>query len=123
MRCRQDPGHTAARPARHRTQAGVLSRVRQLFQRGGQVRRCSAAAAHLRVAAPASPAGSGAAADRPADRTTPVVAVGCDNSAIAKRLVLSRDTVRKHLENAYARLGVSSRTAAVARAFPDITWS
>jgi len=52
-----------------------------------------------------------------------VVAVGCDNSAIAKRLVLSRDTVRKHLENAYARLGVSSRTAAVARAFPDITWS
>ncbi len=52
-----------------------------------------------------------------------LVAVGCDNSAIAKQLVVSRDTVRKHLENAYARLGVSSRTAAVARAFPDITWS
>jgi DNA-binding CsgD family transcriptional regulator len=52
-----------------------------------------------------------------------LVAVGCDNCAIAKQLVVSRDTVRKHLENAYARLGVSSRTAAVARAFPDITWS
>jgi DNA-binding CsgD family transcriptional regulator len=27
--------------------------------------------------------------------------------------------VRTHLENNYGRLGVSSRTAAVARAFPD----
>jgi DNA-binding NarL/FixJ family response regulator len=30
--------------------------------------------------------------------------------------------VREHLENIYARLGVSSRTAAAASAFPDITW-
>jgi DNA-binding NarL/FixJ family response regulator len=28
--------------------------------------------------------------------------------------------VRKHLENIFGRLGVTSRTAAVIRAFPDI---
>jgi DNA-binding NarL/FixJ family response regulator len=50
-----------------------------------------------------------------------LVAAGHDNAAIARQLVLSRATVRKHLENAYARLGVTSRTAAAARAFPDIT--
>jgi DNA-binding CsgD family transcriptional regulator len=51
-----------------------------------------------------------------------LVAAGHDNAAIARRLGLSRGTVRKHLENIYARLGVSSRTAAVARAFPATTW-
>jgi DNA-binding CsgD family transcriptional regulator len=52
-----------------------------------------------------------------------LVAAGYDNTEIAHRLGLSRGTVRKHLENIYARLGVSSRTAAAASAFPDITWS
>jgi DNA-binding NarL/FixJ family response regulator len=51
-----------------------------------------------------------------------LVAQGHDNASIARRLVLSRGTVRKHLENIYARLDVCSRTAAIARAFPDITW-
>jgi DNA-binding CsgD family transcriptional regulator len=51
-----------------------------------------------------------------------LVAAGHDNASIARRLGLSRGTVRKHLENIYARLGASSRTAAVARAFPDTTW-
>jgi DNA-binding CsgD family transcriptional regulator len=50
-----------------------------------------------------------------------LAAAGLDNAAIARQLVLSRGAVRKHLENAYARLGVSSRTAAAARAFPDTT--
>jgi hypothetical protein len=30
--------------------------------------------------------------------------------------------VRKHLENAFARLDVTSRTAAVAKVCPDATW-
>jgi DNA-binding CsgD family transcriptional regulator len=50
-------------------------------------------------------------------------AVGHDNNAIARQLVISPATVRKHLENIYARLGVTSRAAAAAAAFPDITWS
>ena len=51
-----------------------------------------------------------------------LVAAGHDNIAIARRLGLSPGTVRTHLEHIYARLGVSSRTAAAARAFPDTTW-
>ena len=38
---------------------------------------------------------------------------------IARRLGISEGTVRTHLENIYARLNVSNRTAAVTRAFPD----
>jgi DNA-binding NarL/FixJ family response regulator len=48
-----------------------------------------------------------------------LVAVGHTNAQIGKRLGISEGTTRKHLENIYARLQVSSRTAAVTRAFPD----
>ena len=48
-----------------------------------------------------------------------LVAAGHTNTQIARRLGVSEGTVRKHLENIYARLHVSSRTAAVTRAFPD----
>ena len=37
------------------------------------------------------------------------------NAEIAEILWLSPSTVRKHLENAYGKLGVHTRTAAVAR--------
>jgi DNA-binding CsgD family transcriptional regulator len=47
------------------------------------------------------------------------VALGMSNSEIAHQLVVSASTVRKHLENTFQRLGVQSRTAAVARVFPD----
>ena len=46
-----------------------------------------------------------------------LVAAGYTNSQIARRSGLSEATVRKHLENIYTRLRVSSRTAAVTRAF------
>jgi len=39
---------------------------------------------------------------------------GRTNAEIAQLLWISRDTVRKHLENVYDKLGVHSRTAAVA---------
>jgi DNA-binding CsgD family transcriptional regulator len=48
-----------------------------------------------------------------------LVAAGHTNAQIARRLGLAEGTVRKHLENAYARLQVTNRTAAVTRAFPD----
>ncbi|MEV6285513.1 helix-turn-helix transcriptional regulator [Kribbella sp. NPDC051770] len=47
-----------------------------------------------------------------------LVAAGHSNSQIARRLVVAEGTVRKHLENIYERLNVTSRTAAVAAAFP-----
>jgi DNA-binding CsgD family transcriptional regulator len=44
-----------------------------------------------------------------------LVAGGLTNAAIAERLWISPGTVRKHLENVYAKLGVTNRTAAAAR--------
>ena len=62
----------------------------------------------------------------PVPRLTPrqndllrLLAAGHTNTQIARRLGISEGTVRTHLENIYARLGVSSRTAAVTRAFPN----
>ena len=62
----------------------------------------------------------------PAPQLTPrqtgllhLVAAGYTNSQIARRLGISDGTVRTHLENIYERLQVTSRTAAVVRAFPD----
>jgi DNA-binding NarL/FixJ family response regulator len=48
-----------------------------------------------------------------------LVAAGHTNTQVARRLGLSEGTVRKHLEKIYTRLQVSSRTAAVTRAFPS----
>jgi len=63
---------------------------------------------------------------RPAPQLTPrhwellrLVAAGHTNAQIARRLDVTEKTVGKHLENIYTRLQVSSRTAAVTRAFPD----
>jgi DNA-binding NarL/FixJ family response regulator len=44
-----------------------------------------------------------------------LVAEGLTNSQVAERLVVSPLTVKKHLEHVYAKLGVSTRTAAAAR--------
>jgi DNA-binding CsgD family transcriptional regulator len=46
-----------------------------------------------------------------------LLAAGRTNRQIARELGLSEATVRTHLENLYRRLGVSSRTAAVTRAW------
>jgi DNA-binding CsgD family transcriptional regulator len=44
-----------------------------------------------------------------------LVAEGCTNAEVARRLWVVESTVAKHLEQAYSKLGVHSRTAAVAR--------
>lgn len=41
------------------------------------------------------------------------VALGCTNAQVGHRLGISEGTLRKHLENVSARLGVTSRTAAI----------
>lgn len=48
-----------------------------------------------------------------------LVAEGLTNAEIARRLWISPGTVRRHLENAFARLEVHTRTAAVARLHPS----
>jgi DNA-binding CsgD family transcriptional regulator len=61
----------------------------------------------------------------PVPRLTPrqndllrLLAAGHTNTQIARRLGISESTVRTHLEHIYDKLGVSSRAAAVTRAFP-----
>lgn len=44
-----------------------------------------------------------------------LVAEGLTNAQIAERLWISPGTVRRHLQNVFAKLGVHTRTAAVAR--------
>ena len=54
------------------------------------------------------------------DREVEVLALvreGFTNREIAERLVISRTTVRTHLENVFEKFGVHTRTAAVARAY------
>ena len=48
-----------------------------------------------------------------------LVAEGRTNAQIAAQLFISSGTVRRHLENAFARLGVHTRTAAVAQVRRD----
>jgi DNA-binding NarL/FixJ family response regulator len=46
-----------------------------------------------------------------------LVAAGKSNREIASALVISEHTVRRHLQNLFAKIGVSSRSAATAFAF------
>lgn len=48
-----------------------------------------------------------------------LVAAGRTNGQIARHLSIAEGTVRTHLENIFQRLQVTSRAAAVVRAFPD----
>ena len=45
-----------------------------------------------------------------------LLAKGCPDKQIAETLVIARETVHKHLKNIYGKLGVHSRTEAIARA-------
>lgn len=47
-----------------------------------------------------------------------LVATGKTNKEIGALLLISADTVRTHLQNVFTKLGVHTRTAAVAKALP-----
>lgn len=74
-----------------------------------------------RMAAPAPPLPGADVTSALSERELEILRLashGLDNHAIAERLVLSVRTVERHLQNVYAKLGVSgksARTAAVAR--------
>jgi DNA-binding CsgD family transcriptional regulator len=76
-------------------------------------RRLAATVEDLRSARPGS-AGDGGLTARESE-VLDLVAVGATNAAIAEVLWISPGTVKKHLENIYAKLEVRSRTAALAR--------
>jgi DNA-binding CsgD family transcriptional regulator len=62
---------------------------------------------------------TGTAALTPREREVlALVSEGRSNGQIAASLCIASGTVRKHLENVYAKLGVTNRTAAVARSRP-----
>ena len=66
--------------------------------------------------------GAGGAAERAASRRRELevlrpVAEGKTSREIASSLTISQHTVRRHLENTFAKLGVSSRAAAIAYAY------
>ena len=48
-----------------------------------------------------------------------LVAQGRSTREVANQLFLAPGTVRKHLDNIFERLGVSSRLAAITQVFPD----
>jgi DNA-binding CsgD family transcriptional regulator len=62
------------------------------------------------------PAGSGALSARELE-VLGLVAEGKTSREIAAALTISQHTVRRHLENTFAKLGVKSRAAAVAYAY------
>ena len=45
-----------------------------------------------------------------------LLAAGASNRTIAEQLVVTQDTVKKHLSHLFDKLGVANRTQAVARA-------
>ena len=47
-----------------------------------------------------------------------LVAAGCTNAQVARVMGGSEATVRKHMETAFSRLDVGTRTAAVAKVLP-----
>ena len=71
---------------------------------------------------PASPASRRLPARRPTRRETEVlrlVAAGKTNPEIAAALTLSRHTIKRHLDNLFAKLGLSSRAEATAYALRE----
>jgi LuxR family maltose regulon positive regulatory protein len=69
------------------------------------------------AAKPPPPAEGGSTAERLSEREVQIlrlVAKGLSNAQIAERLVIAHSTVKRHIQNIFGKLGVNSRTQAVA---------
>jgi len=103
-------GHVRLFAAEGAPMAGLLTRVRQ--------RRAGVADAYLddliQACAPAHP-DAGPLSGRELD-VLRLIAAGCDNPEIGRRLFVAPSTVKTHVNRIFGKLGVVSRTQAVARA-------
>ena len=91
------------------TEADLLAAIRQAFDRTIYL------LSHLHTPAEPADADGTELAAVLTERELEVlrlVAVGCSNSEVARRLWLSAATVKLHLSNIYSKLGVRNRTAA-----------
>jgi DNA-binding CsgD family transcriptional regulator len=89
-----------------------LDAARQVFERLG----AGPDAALARAASPRAPAAAGGLTAREVE-VLRLVAAGKTNRQVAADLVLSEKTVARHLSNIFAKLGLSSRSAATAYAY------
>ena len=99
---------------------GLLRTALERFRAMGSEAWCRRIEAMLRgmgERAPTPPRGAGAGGLTAREvEVLGLVAEGLTNRAIAERLVLSENTVIRHVANIFRKLGVHSRAAAVARA-------
>jgi ATP/maltotriose-dependent transcriptional regulator MalT len=107
----------------------IAKACRLMRDEDGATRELAAArhAFHLLGARPDVLRADALVRDRPADgacglsrrelQVLGLLATGCSNRTIATELVLSEKTVHRHVSNIFTKLGVGSRTAAVAYAF------
>ena len=100
--------------------AAILKRngsdyVRRLLIAGSDDDRNASGATHLGSGAPGTPGLVEALSERELD-VLRLLTTDLDGPAIARRLIVSVNTVRTHTKSIYAKLGVNSRRAAVRRA-------
>lgn len=98
---------------KHSEPETILSGIREVVA-GGSPLDPKAARTLLtsrRAAAPASPAAASPLSDRE-EEVLAMVAEGLPNKTIGRRLGISERTVKAHLTNVFARLGVADRTQA-----------
>ncbi len=108
------------RPHPRADRAGLRGSRRRRGKRaraGGSSRAVRASRRRPRSGAVSTPAGATHGLSERELEVLRLVASGKSNREIASTLVISEHTVARHLQNIYAKLGISSRTAATAFAF------
>jgi LuxR family maltose regulon positive regulatory protein len=101
--------------------ATLLNRVRQVRARGGNSSAVDSIDHLLRQVAPPPPAPDTAVGlvEPLTDREQEVLrlaATGCSNAEIARAMFVGQSTVKTHINHLFAKLGVTTRTQAIARA-------